>query len=160
MLAHRQLSLILLPMYRTIPSITRKKLRCQADASMVSSMPLLATPRCHPVSTHTFDCSRLSLVRQNSQSAVRVFLSWRGTWPAMAYLPDLPLHKSHRCDTCTTNVATSLGWRFPSYFLLAQRLACRLKYDYFLWEHPTHPCRVFLLQQTIRRPRFQSAFPT
>lgn len=58
--------------------------------------------RCHPVSTHTFDCSRLSLVRHNSQSAVRVFLSWRGTLPAMAYLPDLPLHESHRCDTCAT----------------------------------------------------------
>lgn len=61
-----------------------------------------ATLRCHPVSTHTFDCSRLSLVRQNSQSAVRVFLPWRGTLPAMAYLPDLPLHEPHRCDTCAT----------------------------------------------------------
>ena len=48
-----------------------------------------------------FGCSGLSLVRQNSQSAFRVFLSRHGTSPIVAYLSDLPLHQLCCHRTCT-----------------------------------------------------------
>lgn len=69
---------------------------------------------------HTFRLRQVFARSTYSQSAVQVFLSWRGTLPAMAYYPDLPLHKSHCCDTRTTEPCQ--GSRAGGFHLSSNRL--------------------------------------